>query len=230
MGLMTQRLLRSPGLTIVAETDLITTEKKVVADPNGYYQVLGLARNIGWTQHDIKKAYRNLAKKYHPDGSTPDPSLFRQVQLAYAVLKEPETRAQYDELDSAGRWLDEEVMAAIIRKWAKAKEVDSGDIASVLKKAVLDKTVAPPAPVAPRHDGFAYYYYEGEQVPDRDIRERWAATVVQAMLATGRRGEVRLGFTQTDSHLVERRWGQVVMVSGNPNVETALDLVSKLVN
>ena len=54
-----------------------------------YYQILGLAQDA--TQHDIKRAYRKLARKYHPDVSKePDAEeRFKEVGEAYEVLKDP---------------------------------------------------------------------------------------------------------------------------------------------
>jgi len=62
-----------------------------------YYEILGLDRNA--TAEDIKKAYRRLARKYHPDVSKePDAeSRFKEMKEAYEVLKDPEKRAAYDQ-------------------------------------------------------------------------------------------------------------------------------------
>jgi curved DNA-binding protein len=61
-----------------------------------YYHILGLTRDA--TQADIKRAYRKLARKYHPDVSKePDAEeRFKEVGEAYEVLKDPEKRAAYD--------------------------------------------------------------------------------------------------------------------------------------
>ena len=63
-----------------------------------YYQIMGVARDA--TQDDIKRAYRKLARKYHPDVSkVPDAEArFKEVGEAYEVLKDPEKRAAYDRL------------------------------------------------------------------------------------------------------------------------------------
>ena len=63
-----------------------------------YYEVLGVARDA--SADDIKKAYRKLAHKFHPDvSSDPDgEEKFKDVAEAYATLKDPEKRAAYDEL------------------------------------------------------------------------------------------------------------------------------------
>lgn len=65
-----------------------------------YYEVMGVARNA--TADDIKRAYRRLARKYHPDVSK-EPGAearFKEVGEAYEVLKDPEKRAAYDQLGS----------------------------------------------------------------------------------------------------------------------------------
>lgn len=63
-----------------------------------YYQLLGLARNA--SADDIKKSYRKLARKYHPDVSKESDAeaRFKEIGEAYEVLKDPEKRAAYDRL------------------------------------------------------------------------------------------------------------------------------------
>jgi curved DNA-binding protein len=68
-----------------------------------YYAVMGVARDA--TQDEIKRAYRKLARKYHPDVSkAPDAEQrFKELGEAYEVLKDPEKRAAYDQLGSGYR-------------------------------------------------------------------------------------------------------------------------------
>ncbi|MDH4023381.1 MAG: DnaJ domain-containing protein [Gammaproteobacteria bacterium] len=63
-----------------------------------YYQTLGVARDA--TQDSIKRAYRKLARKYHPDVSkeVDADAKFKELGEAYEVLKDPEKRAAYDQL------------------------------------------------------------------------------------------------------------------------------------
>jgi len=67
-------------------------------DFKDYYNIMGLERDS--SQDEIKRAYRKLARKYHPDVSkeTNAEALFKELGEAYAVLKDPEKRAAYDEL------------------------------------------------------------------------------------------------------------------------------------
>ncbi len=62
-----------------------------------YYKILGVSRNA--TQEEINKAYRKLAKKYHPDfnpGNKEAEEKFKEINEAYEVLKDPEKRKRYD--------------------------------------------------------------------------------------------------------------------------------------
>lgn len=66
-----------------------------------YYQIMGVPRDAA--QDEIKRAYRRLARKYHPDVSKEADAevRFKEVGEAYEVLKDPEKRAAYDQLGSS---------------------------------------------------------------------------------------------------------------------------------
>jgi molecular chaperone DnaJ len=67
-----------------------------------YYDILGVSRDADKDQ--IKKAYRRLARKYHPDVNKEAGAeeRFKEINRAYEVLSEPETRARYDRFGEAG--------------------------------------------------------------------------------------------------------------------------------
>lgn len=69
-----------------------------------YYQVLGVPKNA--TEDEIKKAYRRLAMKYHPDrnpdGDSKAEEQFKEAKEAYEILSEPQKRAAYDQFGHAG--------------------------------------------------------------------------------------------------------------------------------
>jgi len=73
-----------------------------MADKRDYYEVLGIAK--GASEDEIKKAYRKLAKKYHPDvNKAPDAEeKFKEINEAYEVLSDPQKRATYDQFGFAG--------------------------------------------------------------------------------------------------------------------------------
>ncbi len=68
-----------------------------------YYEILGVSRDA--SLEDIKKAYRSLAKQYHPDVNKDDPQAsekFKEINEAYEVLSDPNKRAQYDRFGMVG--------------------------------------------------------------------------------------------------------------------------------
>ncbi len=74
-----------------------------MADKRDYYEVLGVNKNA--TEDELKKAFRQQAKKYHPDmnpGDKEAEAKFKEVNEAYEVLSNSEKRARYDQFGHAG--------------------------------------------------------------------------------------------------------------------------------
>lgn len=74
-----------------------------MADKRDYYEVMGVPKNA--TDAEIKKAYRKLAKKYHPDlnpGDKAAEAKFKELNEAYEVLSDKDKRARYDQFGHAG--------------------------------------------------------------------------------------------------------------------------------
>ena len=73
-----------------------------MAEKRDYYEVLGVSKTA--TDAEIKKAFRQQAKKYHPDihpGDKECEEKFKEAQEAYAVLSDPDKRRQYDQFGHA---------------------------------------------------------------------------------------------------------------------------------
>jgi len=83
-------------------TEIPYEERSIMADKRDYYEVLGVSK--GADEGEIKKSYRQLAKKYHPDmnpGDAEAEQKFKEVNEAYDVLSDPDKRAKYDQYGHA---------------------------------------------------------------------------------------------------------------------------------
>jgi curved DNA-binding protein CbpA len=100
------------------------------------YKLLGVAR--GATQDDIRKAHRNLVRKYHPDANPGDYSNeehFREVQRAYEVLSNPEKRREYDKgLSASARRSSGKPRAGASRKTGGESAAPPVDLSDLLRK------------------------------------------------------------------------------------------------
>ena len=74
-----------------------------MAEKRDYYEVIGVPKTA--SEDEIKKAYRKLAKKYHPDlnpNNKEAEAKFKEVNEAYEVLSDPEKKAKYDQFGHGG--------------------------------------------------------------------------------------------------------------------------------
>ena len=74
-----------------------------MAEKRDFYEVLGLKK--GATDDEIKRAYRKLAMKYHPDKNPGDKKAeenFKEINEAYSVLSDPDKKSKYDQFGHAG--------------------------------------------------------------------------------------------------------------------------------
>ncbi len=75
-----------------------------MAEKEDFYKVLGVERNA--SDAEIKKKYRSLAMKFHPDRNADNPEAaeikFKQIKEAYEILSDPKKRAAYDQFGHAG--------------------------------------------------------------------------------------------------------------------------------
>jgi molecular chaperone DnaJ len=79
-----------------------TKREEIMADKRDYYEVLGVDKNAD--DAELKKAYRKLAKKYHPDvnpGDKEAEAKFKEATEAYSILSDAEKRRQYDQFGHA---------------------------------------------------------------------------------------------------------------------------------
>ena len=76
----------------------------IVSEKRDYYEVLGLSK--GASDADIKKAFKKMARKYHPDLNRDNPKeaaeKFKEVNEAYQVLSDPQKKSTYDQFGHAG--------------------------------------------------------------------------------------------------------------------------------
>lgn len=125
-----------------------------VNDPNGYYAELGL---LPWASRDeIKRALRDVYRRYHPDGLTPDAGKFLRFQEIGAVLTDPIMKSRYDRTPEGQLFIDSEILAVI---------ADSGiglDVLAPFDDQDLEE-----------REQFFDYYSEGEDPFDMWNAQRW---------------------------------------------------------
>ena len=93
-----------------------------------YYEILGIQKNA--SKDDIKRAYRKMAHKYHPDKGGGDEKKFKEINEAYQILSDDQKRSQYDQFGSkgfSGEGFDFSGFGGQSQRWNFGTE-DMGDI------------------------------------------------------------------------------------------------------
>ena len=118
-------LRRCFGLAILAALAL------AIDDPGDLYEILGIADAA--TDAEIKRAYRQMSLKHHPDKGG-DPKRFTEISFAYEVLSDGEKRALYD----AGGWSAVEKGSGGTDPWGRPTGVPKGGDVSVTVTVPLE--------------------------------------------------------------------------------------------
>jgi ferredoxin len=92
----------------------------ILLDSRGYYALLGVSEQA--TYHEIKRAYRRLARKYHPDrnNSSHAESMIKKINAAFEILSDQEKRFQYDKNHISIEFHEEELQHDLQEKVSRA--------------------------------------------------------------------------------------------------------------
>src|SRR5271155_154716 len=103
--------------------------------PRDYYEVLGVGKSA--SADEIKKAYRKLARQFHPDRNPGDKQAetkFKEVQEAYDLLSDKDKRAQYDQFGFAGPQMGGAGPGGFRWQGGQGQQMNPEDIASILRQ------------------------------------------------------------------------------------------------
>jgi curved DNA-binding protein len=178
-----------------------------MADRVDFYEALGVDRNA--SQQEIQRAYRKLARTFHPDINS-DPGAedrFKQISEAYDVLSDPETRKRYDAFGPDFRRVPDDVDP---ETWARAQAASSGAGGRWGRAPQGGRRVdfGPEAGDVDIDDLF-------EQLFGRRGRERWGPIA-------GADQEVELTLTVEEAYTGGKRWLTLTGPDGQRSVEVTI--------
>lgn len=217
------KLTRKHGVDIYASVGLANPWADTRLDPNGYYARLGLSRDGAWLMGDVRAAYRQRSRELHPDSGDGDAREFNRLSVAYAVLSDPKTRREYDALPEGAVWPDDEVLLAAMKK---VRLVPKNGGVEHKKQRVEAST-----PVEVITNWVEYGYEADPSSLDMEQRQTWIDLFIRLFWDMGFRHEViRIGFCSMPPHVVQRSWGDIFMLSGEPDDEVARKLIAQAKN
>ena len=94
-------------------------------DSNGYYAILGVSEQA--TYLELKRAYRHLARKYHPDrnNSSHAESMIKKINAAFEILSDDDKKRKYDKTDFETEWDEEEIRSNVQHKVSETNQIYS---------------------------------------------------------------------------------------------------------
>lgn len=94
-------------------------------DSSGYYAILGVSEQA--TYLELKRAYRHLARKYHPDrnNSSHAESMIKKINAAFEILSDDDKKRKYDKTDFETEWDEEEIRSNVQHKVSETNQIYS---------------------------------------------------------------------------------------------------------
>lgn len=179
-----------------------------VNDPNGYYAELGL---LPWaTQDEIKRALRDVYRRYHPDGLAPNTEKFMRFQEIGAVLTDPEMKLRYDRTPDGQMFIDSEILSVI---------AESGmglDVLSPFGDQELEQA-----------EQYYDYYSEGEDPFDMINAQCWYEAIIGVAPMFGYTKQIRLFIVDSGEPLFAPQAGIIHIPRGwEPNSASAFGIMT----
>ncbi|CAG0912992.1 unnamed protein product [Notodromas monacha] len=203
-------------------------DRRMSTNGESLYQVLSVPKDA--TAEDIKKAYRKLALKFHPDKNPETADKFKEINHAHKVLSDPTKRNIYDNYGSVGLYVGEQLGEENVNAyflvnsgWCKESDEEGGDGAAGLDGAESPNLVTDqPKPSTPPGVGSAGWESTGSK-PGRPMPPN------QSIPMPAPQSHERTSLNQDDSITVASDSGELELVIGSVcHVELPEDVVTTL--